>query len=583
MAEVRIGDRRVALAFPQTYVNLSGESVALLVRRHGITDPDRMVVVHDELDLPLGRVKIKEGGGLAGHNGLRSIKAHLHTDDFLRVRIGVDKPPSKEQGADHVLRRVSKRERAELDIAVQEAADAVEAILADGVAAAMNRFNYPGTPRPGTGLTSRPCAGPPDRLASLAGFGPPFAEPPLAQDDARHHQREELADAPEQPRCGALVGQPGIGVGRDRSSRRQQRQAHHRVERHRRQEDQQSGAERRPVRQRVDAHQHGEEQNARQHHVRVHQQVDGIVAGGDVEQRGEVDRHQPAAEQAPGDDRAGEHARRAGCGAPSAAPAGRRSGRLQGERERGRQHDQQRHDQAQQGVLHHVDPEAVVLVPPDARLGGYDGDRHRSGQRRTPGRRPAPAPAGKPTHAHGVQHRGHRYQHQGCRIDLPMEGEVAGAGSDTAGHGTGTDHPTVGRASGTTAGVSVTAEPTAPARTPPSPLGVGVVVWLASELMFFAGLFAAYFSLRSINDTWPPDDVELATARTAVATVVLVASSGAMHLAVVAAEARRPPGRSALAGVTALMGTLFLTNQVVGVRRRPISASTTMPTARSST
>lgn len=146
VAEVGIGDRRVALAFPQTYVNLSGESVAMLVRRHGITDPERLVVVHDELDLPLGRVKIKQGGGLAGHNGLRSIKAHLHTDDFLRVRIGVDKPPIKEQGANHVLRRVSKRERVELDIAVQEAADAVEAILADGVDAAMNRFNTRDTP-----------------------------------------------------------------------------------------------------------------------------------------------------------------------------------------------------------------------------------------------------------------------------------------------------------------------------------------------------------------------------------------------------------------------------------------------------
>ncbi|MGH9288205.1 MAG: aminoacyl-tRNA hydrolase [Acidimicrobiales bacterium] len=141
VAEVQIGDRRVALAFPQTYVNLSGESVGQLVRRHGITDPVRVVVVHDELDLPLGRVKIKQGGGLAGHNGLRSIKAHLHTDAFLRVRIGVGKPPSKEQGADHVLRRVSKRERVELDIAVQEAADAVEAILADGIDAAMNHYN----------------------------------------------------------------------------------------------------------------------------------------------------------------------------------------------------------------------------------------------------------------------------------------------------------------------------------------------------------------------------------------------------------------------------------------------------------
>ncbi|HYZ97631.1 MAG TPA: aminoacyl-tRNA hydrolase [Acidimicrobiales bacterium] len=140
-AEVRIDEARVALAFPQTFVNLSGESVARLVRRHGIDDPARLVVVHDELDLPLGRVKVKQGGGLAGHNGLRSIKAHLHTDEFLRVRIGVGKPPTKERGADHVLRRVSKRERTELDVAVEEAADAVEAILADGVDAAMNRYN----------------------------------------------------------------------------------------------------------------------------------------------------------------------------------------------------------------------------------------------------------------------------------------------------------------------------------------------------------------------------------------------------------------------------------------------------------
>ena len=141
VAEVRIGEARVALAFPQTFMNLSGESVALLARRHGITDPTRIVVVQDELDLPLGRVKVKQGGGLAGHNGLRSIKAHLHTDAFLRVRIGVGKPVTKEQGANHVLKRVSKRERTELDVAVQEAADAVELILSDGIDVAMNRVN----------------------------------------------------------------------------------------------------------------------------------------------------------------------------------------------------------------------------------------------------------------------------------------------------------------------------------------------------------------------------------------------------------------------------------------------------------
>lgn len=146
VAEVRIEDQRVTLAFPQTYMNLSGEAVALLARRHGITEPTQIVIVHDELDLPLGRIKLKRGGGLAGHNGLRSIKSHLHTDEFLRVRIGVGKPPSKDRGADHVLRRPGKNDRVELDIMVREGADAVELILAEGIDAAMNRVNT--TPDP---------------------------------------------------------------------------------------------------------------------------------------------------------------------------------------------------------------------------------------------------------------------------------------------------------------------------------------------------------------------------------------------------------------------------------------------------
>jgi len=141
VAEVRMDGRRVTLAFPQTYMNLSGEAVALLVRRHGITDPGQIVIVHDELDLPLGKLRLKRGGGLAGHNGLRSIKAHLHTDEFLRVRIGVGKPPTKEKGADHVLRRPSKNDRVELDVSVHEAADAVELIVTEGIDVAMNRIN----------------------------------------------------------------------------------------------------------------------------------------------------------------------------------------------------------------------------------------------------------------------------------------------------------------------------------------------------------------------------------------------------------------------------------------------------------
>jgi PTH1 family peptidyl-tRNA hydrolase len=133
--------KHVVLAFPQTYMNLSGEAVAKLVRRHSIDDPHQIVVVHDELDLPVGRMRVKVGGGLAGHNGLKSIVQHLKTDDFVRVRLGVGKPPTKQQGADHVLHKPSKNDRTEFDVVVQEAADAVEMIVADGAAAAMNRYN----------------------------------------------------------------------------------------------------------------------------------------------------------------------------------------------------------------------------------------------------------------------------------------------------------------------------------------------------------------------------------------------------------------------------------------------------------
>jgi PTH1 family peptidyl-tRNA hydrolase len=138
--EVRVAGKRVALAIPLTYMNDSGESVGLLARRYGV-DPARVVIIHDELDLPVAVLKIKSGGGLAGHNGLRSIKSHLHSDGFQRVRIGVGKPVSKEQGANHVLNKFSKRERTEIDVTLEQAADAVEMIASDGVDPTMNRFN----------------------------------------------------------------------------------------------------------------------------------------------------------------------------------------------------------------------------------------------------------------------------------------------------------------------------------------------------------------------------------------------------------------------------------------------------------
>jgi PTH1 family peptidyl-tRNA hydrolase len=133
--------RRLALAFPQTYMNDSGLAVAPLVRHFGIEDLAKLVIVHDELDLPVGRLQVKAGGGLAGHNGLKSIKAHLHSDAFTRVRIGIGKPPGRQQGVDHVLRPPGKRDRTALEVSIEGAADAVECILAYGVVAAQNRYN----------------------------------------------------------------------------------------------------------------------------------------------------------------------------------------------------------------------------------------------------------------------------------------------------------------------------------------------------------------------------------------------------------------------------------------------------------
>ncbi len=144
VAEMRPWGRLLVAAFPQTYMNLSGESVGRLVRRYGLEhDLGRLVVVHDELDLPGGRIKVKDGGGTAGHNGLESIRSHLHTGAFVRIRIGIGKPPGRQPGANYVLRRPSKTERIDLDVAVDEAADAVECILREGVDVAMNRFNAP--------------------------------------------------------------------------------------------------------------------------------------------------------------------------------------------------------------------------------------------------------------------------------------------------------------------------------------------------------------------------------------------------------------------------------------------------------
>ena len=141
IAEVRLAGARCVLAVPVTFMNESGRAASALVRRFGIEGAERIIVVHDELDLEPGDVRAKAGGGLAGHNGLRSITQHLSTQDYLRIRIGVGRPPSSEHGADHVLSKVPKREREVLDVAVAVAADAVESIVAEGIDAAMRTVN----------------------------------------------------------------------------------------------------------------------------------------------------------------------------------------------------------------------------------------------------------------------------------------------------------------------------------------------------------------------------------------------------------------------------------------------------------
>ena len=141
VAEVTLRGRRCVLAFPLTFMNESGQAVGALTRRYGIADPAQIIVIHDELDLPPTQVRVKVGGGLAGNNGLRSITQHLKTQDYLRVRIGIGKPPSKERGASHVLAKLPKAEREAFDVAIQIAADAVEALVAEGSDAAMRQFN----------------------------------------------------------------------------------------------------------------------------------------------------------------------------------------------------------------------------------------------------------------------------------------------------------------------------------------------------------------------------------------------------------------------------------------------------------
>ncbi|RBY94245.1 aminoacyl-tRNA hydrolase [Blastococcus sp. TBT05-19] len=138
--EGRLAGRRVVLAQPLTYMNESGSPVRGLLDYHKLP-PEQLVVIHDELDIPFSAVRLKRGGGEGGHNGLRSISRSAGTKDYLRVRVGIGRPPGRQDPADFVLKDFSGTERKELDLLLVEAADATELLLTDGLEAAQNQVH----------------------------------------------------------------------------------------------------------------------------------------------------------------------------------------------------------------------------------------------------------------------------------------------------------------------------------------------------------------------------------------------------------------------------------------------------------
>ena len=137
IGEGRLAGRRVVLARPTAYMNESGGPVRGLLDYHSIPATD-LVVLHDELDIPFASVRLKRGGGEGGHNGLRSITRATGTKDYLRVRVGIGRPPGRQDPADFVLKDFSATERKELDLLIAEAADATEELLALGLEPAQN-------------------------------------------------------------------------------------------------------------------------------------------------------------------------------------------------------------------------------------------------------------------------------------------------------------------------------------------------------------------------------------------------------------------------------------------------------------
>lgn len=140
VVEGRLAGARAVLVKPRSFMNLSGGPVAGAVKFYK-APPESLIVIHDELDLPFGTIRLKRGGGENGHNGLRSISKSLGTRDYVRVRFGIDRPPGRMDPADYVLKDFSGTERKELAYFVDVCADAVEALVTKGLEAAQNQFH----------------------------------------------------------------------------------------------------------------------------------------------------------------------------------------------------------------------------------------------------------------------------------------------------------------------------------------------------------------------------------------------------------------------------------------------------------
>lgn len=140
VGQVRVAGHACVLAEPTTFMNNSGAAVAGLASYYRVP-LEQVIAVHDDLDLPIGGLRLKAGGGDGGHNGLKSMRASLGSGDFLRVRVGIGRPPGRMDPAAYVLRRFTAVDRAEVDVVVVEAADAVGDIITGGLAAAQNSYN----------------------------------------------------------------------------------------------------------------------------------------------------------------------------------------------------------------------------------------------------------------------------------------------------------------------------------------------------------------------------------------------------------------------------------------------------------